>query len=166
MSYNSCKRILVQKCEQIELLRNIFPFKISTHLRGALMLLENKSEIFIFFTPVNKSEKSLELTRKHDYSLNRNNHMAMNHMWHVWFYFMAISRLLQLLFQSLRSKLDSFRHRTSLDGLCVLGPAGSGGLWSRDGGEGGKHDSYRRGRVEADQGPCRSLESCFLGPCV
>lgn len=77
------------------------PLKISAHLRGALKLLNNKSEIFRFFNPANKSEKPLELSRKD--SLNRNSHMAMNHMWHVWFYFLAIRRLLQLVFQSLRS---------------------------------------------------------------
>lgn len=127
------------------------PLKISAHLRGALKLLNNKSEIFRFFNPANKSEKPLELPRKD--SLNRNSHRAMNHMWHVWFYFMAIRRLLQLVFQSLRS--------FSTGPALMVVRTGSGWqrwrrrLWSRDGGDGGKHDSYRGG--EGGGGP-RTLQ--------
>lgn len=43
------------------------PLKISAHLRGALKLLNNKSEIFRFFNPANKKREAPRAAKKRQF---------------------------------------------------------------------------------------------------
>lgn len=136
------------------------PLKISTHLRGAL----NISLRFSVFEPRKQKRETLRAVKKRRLQFKQKQSYGDES-------YVACLVLLHGSTQatSVSVSMRSFRHRSSLDGLCVLGPAGSGGAEGCGVVTEEKEENTtptEGGGGEADQGPCRSLESCFLGPCV